>query len=75
MFGEAIGRIVGSVRANRMPDLLNLARRLAVPVQVIGTVGGEHLVVAADGAPEARPWLDVPVTALAKAWESIEEES
>ncbi len=74
LFGEAIGRIVGSARANRVPDLLNLARRLAVPVQVIGTVGGDRLVVAADDAPEARPWLDVLVTTLAQAWDSIQEE-
>ena len=74
LFGETIGRVVGSVRAARVPDLLNLARRLAVPVQVIGTVGGDRLVVAADDAPAGRPWLDVPVTALLQAWDSISEE-
>jgi hypothetical protein len=58
-----------------MPDLLNLARRLAVPVQGIGTVGGDRLVVAAADAPEGRPWLDVPVTTLLQAWNSISEES
>jgi len=75
LFGEAIGRTIGSVRASRMPDLLNLARRLAVPVQVIGTAGGDRLVVAADGAPDPRPWLDVPVKTLVQAWDSIVEES
>ncbi|MHB8730464.1 MAG: phosphoribosylformylglycinamidine synthase subunit PurL [bacterium] len=74
LFGEAIGRVVGSVRTNRLPDLLNFARRLTVPVQVIGTVGGDRLVVAADEAPAGRPWLDVPVTALQYAWDSISEE-
>jgi phosphoribosylformylglycinamidine synthase subunit PurL len=75
LFGEAIGRVVGSVRAGRLPALLNLARRLSVPVQVIGTVGGDRLVVAADDAPEGRPWLDVSVTTLLQAWDSISEES
>jgi phosphoribosylformylglycinamidine synthase len=75
LFGETIGRVVGSVRPGRTPDLLNLARRLAVPVQVIGTAGGDRLVVAADDAAEGRPWLDLPVTALLQAWDSISEES
>lgn len=75
LFGEAIGRVVGSVPAGRMPDLLNLARRLEVPVQVIGRVAGDRLVVTADGSPAGRPLLDVSVAALARAWDPIVEEA
>ena len=74
LFGEAIGRVVGSVHATRMPDLLTLARHFDVPVEVIGTVGGDRLVVA-DGAPNGRPLLDVPVAALVRAWDPIAEEA
>jgi phosphoribosylformylglycinamidine synthase II len=75
LFGEAIGRIVASVRPERIPDLLNLARRLDVPVQVIGTVGGDRLIIAPDGAPEQAPWLDVAVAALGRAWDAAAEET
>ncbi|HKX18476.1 MAG TPA: phosphoribosylformylglycinamidine synthase II, partial [bacterium] len=75
LFGEAIGRVVGSVRANQMPDLLNLARRFDVPVDVVGTVGGDRLVVTADGSPDGRPLLDVPVAVLVRAWDPIAEEA
>ena len=74
LFGEAIGRIVASVRADQTSDLLNLARRFDVPVQVIGTAGGDRLIVGADEVPEGRPWLDLPVRALALAWDSTDKE-
>ena len=56
-----------------MPALVELARRLTVPVQVIGIVGGERLTIGTDGtldqagaagragkpADGRRPWVDV----------------
>jgi phosphoribosylformylglycinamidine synthase subunit PurL len=64
LFGEAAGRVVGSVVPGRVDDLRDAARRLGVSAQIIGTAGGDRLVVEAGGAS----WLDVPVTALAHAW-------
>jgi phosphoribosylformylglycinamidine synthase II len=69
LFGEGAGRIVVSLRPDRMPALLQLARRLSVSAQVIGAVGGERLVIGADD-PSGRPWIDLPVEALARAWEA-----
>jgi phosphoribosylformylglycinamidine synthase II len=70
LFGEAPGRFVASVSPAGLPDLLNLARRLAVPAQVIGTAGGERLVVAADGeAAGGHPWLDLSVDEITRAWD------
>jgi phosphoribosylformylglycinamidine synthase len=74
LFGEAIGRIVASVREDRVAELFDFARRLCVPVRVIGTVGGDRLVVqgaevAGATAPGGGgPWLDVAVKALGRAW-------
>ncbi|HLW47523.1 MAG TPA: phosphoribosylformylglycinamidine synthase subunit PurL [bacterium] len=81
LFGEAIGRVVVSVRPDGITKLLEFARRFDVPVQVIGTVGGGRLVVGAadvSGAstsPDAAPWLDVPVGILAQAWDADGEVS
>jgi phosphoribosylformylglycinamidine synthase len=73
LFGEAMGRVLASVREDRVAELLDFARRLGVPVQVIGTVGGDRLLVQAGEVPSAassagRRWLDVPVKTLAQAW-------
>jgi len=69
LFGEGIGRFVVSLRPDAVPPLLALARRLSIPAQVIGTTGGERLVVGVDGAA-GRPWIDLPVASLRSAWEA-----
>lgn len=69
LFGEGPGRIVVSLRPQRMPDLVRIARRLAVPLQVLGVAGGPALVIAVDGEAEGRPWIDLNVADLARAWE------
>jgi phosphoribosylformylglycinamidine synthase II len=68
LFGEGVGRIVVSLRPAQVPALLALARRLSVEAQVLGTVGGERLVIAADDAGDC-PWIDLPVATLQRAWE------
>jgi phosphoribosylformylglycinamidine synthase len=78
LFGEAIGRIVVSVRPDRLAHVIEFARRAGASMQVIGTVGGDRLVVAPDHADDETEgargpagdgaWLDVPVTTLAQAW-------
>jgi phosphoribosylformylglycinamidine synthase len=75
LFGEAIGRVVLSLRPEAMSALAEIARRVAVPVQVIGSVGGDRLMISADHAPAGgarrsdAPWLDVAVADLRAAWE------
>lgn len=70
LFGEGAGRIVASLRPERMPDLLTLARRLSVTLQVIGVTGDETLLIGADGQPGGRPWIEMRVADLARAWET-----
>ncbi len=80
LFGESVGRVLVSLRPERLPPLMLLARRLAVPAQVIGAVGGARLVIGADSprsagsAPPGRPWIDIDVPALRRAWEAQEGE-
>ncbi|HLJ62034.1 MAG TPA: phosphoribosylformylglycinamidine synthase subunit PurL [bacterium] len=78
LFGEGIGRIVLSLRPEAMSALAEVARRLTVPVQVIGAAGGDRLVIAGGRSPAepgatalraGGPWLDVPVADLRAAWE------
>jgi phosphoribosylformylglycinamidine synthase subunit PurL len=83
LFGEGIGRVVASVRPARLNELLDFARQAGVPTQILGTAGGDRLVVsgtAAGGAgparpPEDMPWLDVSVAALAQAWDLADGEA
>jgi len=76
LFGEQVGRIVVSLRPGALGALGDLARRFAVPLKVIGSVGGGRLVVGAGVAPSragatapgsAGPWLDVDLATLAAA--------
>ena len=66
LFGEGIGRIVVSLSSEHLPALRRLAQRLAVPVQVLGAVGGSRLVIGPDNGPPD-PWIDVEVDELAAA--------
>jgi phosphoribosylformylglycinamidine synthase len=80
LFGEAIGRVVASVKSARMSELKDFARRFGVTVRVLGTAGGNRLVIghgdAVGASTEAgAPWIDVPVAALAEAWDGNGEVS
>jgi phosphoribosylformylglycinamidine synthase II len=68
LFGEGVGRILASLPALNLSALLQLARRFAVPVQVLGSVGGDRLVIGADGEGVHGPWIDAAVNDLARAW-------
>ena len=68
LFGEGVGRILASLPAFNLSALLQLARRFAVPVQVLGSVGGDRLVIGADGEGFHGPWIDATVHDLARAW-------
>jgi phosphoribosylformylglycinamidine synthase len=72
LFGEGVGRILVSASPSRLPALLRLADRLAVPVQVLGTVCGDRLIVGVDGDAAHGPWIDASVNDLARAWSGEE---
>ena len=66
LFAEGGARIVVSVKAECLPQWQDLLASAAVPVQELGeVVERPQLQIVADGAP----LLDVPVTALASAFE------
>jgi phosphoribosylformylglycinamidine synthase len=79
LFGESPSRIVVSVTPRFAPALTLLARQHGLPVEPLGTVGGDRLRIelvgsGATGASEERgssiaDTLDVPVAALRHAWD------
>ena len=79
LFGESPSRLVVGCRPRHAPALVLLARQHGLPVEELGTVGGERLVIelagqGATGAAEERgsrvaDALDVPIDELRHAWE------
>ena len=79
LFGESPSRLIVSAPPRHVPAIELLARQHGLPVEAIGTVGGDHLVIeltgaGATGAAEARgsgvaDSLDVAITDLIRAWE------
>ncbi len=79
LFGESPSRLVLTCRPRHAAALELLARQHGLPVETVGTVGGDRLVIelsqtGAPGNAEARGGtiadaLDVPVRDLAHAWE------
>ena len=79
LFGESPSRLVVSASARHAPAVELLARQHGLPVERIGTVGGDRLVVelagaGATGAAEERgstvaDAIDVAIADLARAWE------
>ncbi|HSL35146.1 MAG TPA: phosphoribosylformylglycinamidine synthase subunit PurL [Candidatus Limnocylindrales bacterium] len=80
LFGESPSRIVVSCRRRFAPAVVLLARQHGLPVEELGAVGGERLVIelvgaGATGAAEERgsrvaDAVDVPVADLRHAWET-----
>lgn len=66
LFGESPSRAVASVSPARVQRVLTLAREYGVPVEDVGVVGGERLVVRVDG--QAVDAINVPVSALYERW-------
>jgi phosphoribosylformylglycinamidine synthase len=79
LFGEGPSRLVLSCAPAHAAALALLARQYGLPVEAIGSVGGEHLVIeataaAAIGSAEERGGrvadaLEVPLHQLRHAWE------
>lgn len=66
LFGESPSRAVASVSPARVQRVLTLAREYGVPVEDVGVVGGERLIVRVDG--QAVDSIKVPVSALYERW-------
>ena len=79
LFGESPSRIVVTATPRFTPALILLTRQHGLPVETLGTVGGDRLVIelvgaGATGASEERgstvaDTLEVPVMALRHAWD------
>jgi phosphoribosylformylglycinamidine synthase len=79
LFGESPSRIVVTAVARHAPALVLLARQHGLPVEELGIVGGDRLVIelggaGATGAAEERgarvaDAIDVPVAQLRHAWD------
>ncbi|HSL97688.1 MAG TPA: phosphoribosylformylglycinamidine synthase subunit PurL [Candidatus Deferrimicrobiaceae bacterium] len=79
LFGESSSRVVVSTRPEAVAALAALAAEHGLPIEEIGTVGGDRLVVdlagaGATGAAEERgsrvaDSIDVPLADLRHAWE------
>lgn len=66
LFGESPSRAVASVSPARVQRVLTVAREYGVPVEDVGVVGGERLIVRVDG--RAVETINVPVAALFERW-------
>jgi phosphoribosylformylglycinamidine synthase subunit PurL len=79
LFGESPSRLIVSTTPRHTPAVMLLARQHGLPVEELGTVGGDRLRIqlvgtSATGASEERgstiaDVLDVPLAAMRHAWE------
>jgi hypothetical protein len=79
LFGESPSRVVVTTRPRHAAALELLARQFGLPVEALGTVGGDRLLIelagaGATGAAEERGSrvadpIDLAVTDLAHTWE------
>jgi phosphoribosylformylglycinamidine synthase len=68
LFGESPSRVVVSAKPVHRQAILDHARRFGVPVEVIGTVTGDRLVVVMDHEGTRELVIDQPVEALHDRW-------
>jgi phosphoribosylformylglycinamidine synthase len=61
LFGEQPSRIVVSLSPSKLPRLLDLAKRENVPVQKLGVVTGDRLVISG--------YLDLSVSQMEETWQ------
>ncbi len=69
LFGESQSRVVLSVSPDHRNTVLRIASELHVPAELIGTVGGDRLVIEVAGdrsMPSCK--IDVPVETLYDRW-------
>jgi phosphoribosylformylglycinamidine synthase len=69
LFGESQSRIIVSVRPERLDRVMTLLRDAAVPAAMIGTVGGNRLVIRLEGnSPVSGGGIDLDLTTLHERW-------
>ncbi|MBH0209623.1 MAG: phosphoribosylformylglycinamidine synthase subunit PurL, partial [Nitrospira sp.] len=68
LFGESQSRVVLSAKPACRQAILDRAKSADVPVEVIGSVSGDRLVVSLDGEQPAAKVIDVPVASLYDRW-------
>ncbi len=68
LFGESQSRVVVSAKPVDRQAILSEARRFGVPVEVIGAVSGERLVVSVGEEGSMEQVIDQPVATLYDRW-------
>jgi phosphoribosylformylglycinamidine synthase len=68
LFGETQSRILLSAKRDHREAILDHARRLSVPAEVIGAVGGGQLVIYLGDEHSTTKTVDVPVATLHDRW-------
>jgi phosphoribosylformylglycinamidine synthase len=71
LFGEAPSRIVVSVAPDEWPRFERIVREWAVPVAVLGRVGGDRLTLRVGGAPGLAVSLDAMAAAFTGCYEAL----
>ncbi|MSO45292.1 MAG: phosphoribosylformylglycinamidine synthase subunit PurL [Acidobacteria bacterium] len=69
LFGESASRVVVSIAADRVGEMISLATRSLVPAAVIGRVGGERIRLTIDG----RIVIDEPLADAEDRWSTAIE--
>ncbi|MCP9447257.1 MAG: phosphoribosylformylglycinamidine synthase subunit PurL [Nitrospira sp.] len=68
LFGESQSRVVLSAKPAHREAVLERAKSFAVPAAVIGTVGGDRLVVSLGDERSAANVIDAPLSTLHDRW-------
>ncbi len=68
LFGESQSRVVVSAKPVDRQAILSEARRFGVPVEVVGAVSGERLVVSVGEEGSMEQVIDQPVSTLYDRW-------
>jgi len=68
LFGESQSRVVRSAKPAHRQPILDRAKALGVPANVVGTVGGDRLVVSLRDERSEMKVIDLPVDHLYDRW-------
>ncbi len=71
LFGEAPSRILLSVAPEERARLEQIVREWAVPVTVLGRVGGDRLTIRVDGAARVTAGVDAMAEAFTRSFEQL----
>lgn len=75
LFGESQSRVVVSAKPVHRQPILDQARRFGIPIEVMGTVTGDRLIVSVGDEGTTETVIDQPVAMLRDRWAcSVERE-